>query len=24
LHPSGLEYGKWAGRLVSLMLPVLR
>lgn len=24
LHPSGLEYGKWAGRLVGLMLPVLR
>lgn len=24
LHPSGLEYGKWADRLVGLMLPVLK
>ena len=24
LHPSGLEYGKWANRLVGLMLPVLK
>jgi len=24
LHPSGLEYAKWANRLVSLMLPVLK
>lgn len=24
LHPSGIEYGKWAARLWQLMLPVLR
>jgi lysophospholipase L1-like esterase len=24
LHPSGLEYSKWANRLLPLMLPVLR